>query len=124
MASLDTTGIDPKVQDLLKRAADGVTGGGNAPAGTGTYVSAERVHLTQDGRPVGQDDPDAAFLLCAAGATLPQDLADELGLGPSAPPLPKTSPARGSLKITVADPETGQTKTTDSGDLDPGQVAS
>lgn len=100
MASLDITGTDPKVQKYL------------AVAGTGEYRSAGRVYLTEDGQATENAD-NGAFLLCAEGGRLPQEIADELGLGASAPPPTPAPTGKGGVKFPAVGIES--TLTTDGG---------
>lgn len=100
MATLDITGMDPKVRGYL------------AEAGTGEYRSPSRVYLTDDGRAT-ESAEEGAFLLCAEGGRLPQTTADELGLGASVPAPAPLPAVKGGLKTTTSDSDTG-VKTTDS----------
>lgn len=86
MATLDITGVDPKVQGYL------------AAVGTGEYRSAGRVYLTEDGKATDKAE-DAAFLLCAEGGRLPQSVADELGLGASSPAPAPAPTVKGGVKF-------------------------
>lgn len=49
------------------------------PNATEFYTSKERLHLTEDGRAVGAEDPEGVCLLVPAGGKLPLSLARQLG---------------------------------------------
>lgn len=64
-------GVDTVVQDYLARTV------GPTDA---AYQTDRRLYLKNDGTLAEEGDPDAAFLLAPEGGTIPQSVADALGL--------------------------------------------